>query len=220
MKKNFIFSCVLFLTVISCTFQREDLSQADKHRDASYDNRSAKDGDEKDALNHKVILCKQQLIEDGLKSKANFNGYPEIEISTYYSMISNNQRWLFDELNLDVSTYFNEKYYTSSEVVIPFAVPGDDSGIPSSWTNFSYDYESSDYITRGENDNYSLDTMISPAQGSYIQYRILSSADLYVNHVFHYFSKRIRPIAIIYFKEKTLCGDYRGLGFRIFYKEY
>jgi hypothetical protein len=231
MKKIFILPCALLLTLSSCTFQRDDVSQSVQYKDDLTHHRSAKHDNEKDTLKNKAILCRQQLIEDKLKQQANLNGYlikqaklngyPEIEISTYFSMTPNNQRWLFDELNLDVSAYFNEKYYTSEEVVIPFAVNGENNGIPSSWTNFTYDDDSSGYISSSENNyHYYLDTMISPAEGSYIQYRILNSADLNVNHMLHYYSKRVRPIAVLYYKEKTMCGDYMGLGFRIFYKEY
>ncbi len=207
MKKT-IFFIGLILVVNSCNSERDFTAEELKNENSQSISKIAPD-------DSKCIAATAPTTFYG-----NPNDYPKILTSTYYSINSlpdpYDDLWFFNQLARGTTAYVSEHYYRR-RAAFPW------STTEAYFQDFPYDVEqaftiySSEQGLNGEINTYNHN--ISPAAGSYLQYRILSSIDEFVILAAQNFGNNLLPKGITYSTSTTPCGGYLGLQVRVFYKK-
>ncbi|AZI55237.1 hypothetical protein EIB75_08265 [Epilithonimonas vandammei] len=145
----------------------------------------------------------------------NPNDYPNWNSSTYYSLSNpnNGQDWFFDVVKEICINYISKKYGVKTDWYIGT------NDIPSGINSFKIKTQSISTIYPYDGNYYELypNSLISSSATTYSIYRILSSIDNSVEYYFNTNLEKIKPKAICVNFDYTMCGNYLGLYFHVYY---
>lgn len=146
--------------------------------------------------------------------------YPKVTKSGFYSFNEpiNVMSWFYVNTSLTIRKYINTKYYQGNNGGFVYSL--NSYTIPNLGT-YGVDYvESSNTIPSYEpqtNNQLFPGNTLTPEVSSYVVYRILSEIDRYTEYYFTTNGIALKPIGIAFNYDTTMCGDYTGLYYKVFY---
>lgn len=206
--KNYLF-LIMLLVIVACDSNREVTNPKFEHGE--------KDLSSKSMPNSSLCLTVQQPV----MLYGNQGDYPKIRNSSYYSLIepSSKLSWFYLQAYPVMRSYINNKYNKGNKESLIWAV--NSSNIPDLGT-LDVDYvkfsRTVAYYEQQTNSQLFPDRTLTPEVSSYVVYRVLSQMDEYAKDYYVDYNVRLTPIGITFFHDHTMCGDYLGLLFNIYYR--